>query len=105
MINFIKNNMSELLNKLIQDQIEQLELKKEEIIKTKLEEKGFYSIVTDNPKRRFKKMMIENHPDCEKYFVDDGSINGHLLVTFYKPIFDTSSINKGFNMNISLKYE
>lgn len=57
---------------------------KEKVIYDKLKEKNKLNILRDFEKKRFKKLMIVQKPNKEEVWIDNGTINGQLLVTFVK---------------------
>lgn len=81
-INPISEKEINLTHELTQKIAEILLCKKEQIIKQKLEEKGFSHLLNNIEGRRFKKIMIERSEDSEKYYVDNGTDEGLLIVTF-----------------------
>jgi hypothetical protein len=65
--------------------IEQLNKKKWAIIKQKLKEKSKLNLIKDLKLQRFKKIMVEMHPDKEVFYYDNKTLKGARLVTFLKP--------------------
>lgn len=78
--------------------------RKEAIIKKKLSEHGFYHLIDVLDKSKFCPILIEEHPDCEKVFVNDGTLDGFLLVTFFPVVSEPYPLN-GSPIVFKLKYE
>jgi hypothetical protein len=57
---------------------------KEKVIFDKLKEINKLNILRDFEKKRFKKLMIVQKSNKEEVWIDNGTINGKLLVTFVK---------------------
>jgi hypothetical protein len=62
----------------------QINNKKNAIIKQRLKEMGKLHIFKNLAKQRFKKMMIEISPDKETVWIDNGTLKGQRVVTFFK---------------------
>lgn len=93
--------MDEIMNKVVRE----LQAKKEQVIKDKFAEKGFAHLLENIEKRRFKKVVVEHWEDCEKWFADDGTDEGLLIVTFLnsEPLF-TKNPDREFKMTTEIKY-
>lgn len=106
--NYFGNHIEPEINYMqekIKEISKQLQLKKEDIIKEKIKEKGFSHLLDDIDKKRFKKILVENYEDCEKWYADDGSNEGVLIVTFLKHTHETfSNDNREFGIKTELKY-
>lgn len=85
--------------------LRELQTKKEQVVKDKFSEKGFAHLLENIDKRRFKKVAIEHFEDCEKWYADDGTDEGVLIVTFLipEPRF-TNNINGEFKITTEIKY-
>jgi len=66
--------------------IRDFELFKKEVVRKRLAIGGFPDYLDGVP-RRFKKMHIEFQDNVERWYVDDGTDDGHLLATFKTEIF------------------
>lgn len=75
----------DLINKMTKEFKE----KKDSIIKQKLEEKGLSHLLVDIKNQRFKRIAIEQCGNLEKWYADNGTNEGLLIVTF-----DTSFVTK-----------
>lgn len=95
--------------KITKDLCTKIVRQKEELIHKRLEEQGFTDLLSDianGATRRFPKMVIENHPDREEYWVDNGTIEGHLLITFFNPKFNWNvDIKNSHTLTSELKYK
>jgi hypothetical protein len=65
--------------------IRQLNKQKWLIVKQKLKQLGKLNLIKDLDKQRFKKIMVEMHPDKEVFYYDNKTLKGARLVTFLKP--------------------
>lgn len=63
----------------------QLQNQKEKIIKDRLKALKKLHILKDIKTRRFKKLLIEDYSNCQKVYIDNGTHDGLLIVTFLKP--------------------
>ena len=90
---------SKFVDKLIKD----YHRRKEEIIRKAYTDKGFLNLLEDDPTRRFKRMCMEEDDKKERYFADDGSMFGCLVLTIYKP--DTTKFGSQAVLEINFKYE
>lgn len=70
--------MQEIMNKFIGE----LQAKKEAVIREKFAEKGFAHLLENLEAKRFKRVVIEQSGDCEKWYADNGTDEGVLIVTF-----------------------
>ena len=80
---------------------DQLFKKKEEIVKLRLKQLGKLNVLR-YASNRFKKLMVERHPDREEVWIDDGSKYGKRVVTFYQ-VKDTSM--EGSELKFKLLYK
>jgi len=93
--------MQEIMNNVVRE----LQAKKEQIIKDKFAEKGFAYLLENMEKRRFKKVIVEKWDDCEKWYADNGTDEGTLIVTFLNPTPQfTNNIEREFKMTMEIKY-
>lgn len=67
----------------------QLNKQKWAIIKQKLKQESKLNLIKDLDKQRFKKIMIEMHPDKEVVYYDNKTLKGKRLVTFLNPMEPT----------------
>lgn len=89
----------------IRNVADKLQQKKMQIIKKKFTEKGFPHAFEDMEKRRFQRAMVEIDDNCEKWYADDGSYSGVLIVTFFKPDYQlTTDPNAEFKLVTEIKY-
>jgi len=63
----------------------ELMAKKNDVIKSRFTEKGFGHLLIDIEGKRFKRVVVEQYPDCEKWYADNGTDEGILVITFLKP--------------------
>ena len=70
--------MQEIMNEIIAE----LQAKKEAVIREKFAEKGFAHLLENLEAKRFKRVVIEKSGDCEKWYADNGTDEGVLIVTF-----------------------
>lgn len=70
--------MQEIMNEIIAE----LQAKKEAVIREKFAEKGFAHLLENLEAKRFKRVVIEKSSDCEKWYADNGTDEGVLIVTF-----------------------
>ena len=100
---FTKDNdyLNELTSKLMQD----VQAKKEEIIKERLEEIGVVIDEEEEKKRRFKSMLCEIHGNEERWYYNDGNIEGIRVVTFFDKGKGPSDLEtKRFHIGINIDY-
>jgi len=90
-------------DEMMEKHLESLMKKKEQIIRDKFTEKGFSHLLENLETKRFKRILVENLDNCEKYYADDGSDNGVLIVTFLKENYITD-INEQFMFKSEIKY-
>ncbi len=90
--------VNELTSKLIQD----LEIKKEEIITERLKQIGIEINYDEEKKRRFKSMVCEIHDNEQRWYYNDGSISGIRVVTFVDNPKNSSL--DGFHIGINTDY-
>jgi len=86
----------------------QLADKKDELIKERLIEKGFEHILSDSPTRRFKRIVVEKHPDYEHWYADNGTEEGVLIISFKNPGLPKGAyINNGqtFAATVEIEYK
>ena len=91
------------IDEMMEKHLESLMKKKEQIIRDKFTEKGFSHLLENLETKRFKRILVENLDNCEKYYADDGSDNGVLIVTFLKENYITD-INEQFMFKSEIKY-
>ena len=83
----------------------ELQRKKDQIIIAKFEEKGFSHLLATIENKRFKRILIERHPDCEKWFADNGTDEGVLIVTFLNPSQQLPDVfDKEFKIITEIEY-
>ena len=84
-----ENPIPDTAQETIQTEIERLTKllfnQKETIIKDRLKKLGKLNILKNIKEARFKKLIVESHPNAELVYIDNGTLKGHLLVTFLKP--------------------
>jgi hypothetical protein len=86
--------------------VKELNDKKDALIKQRLIAKGLERYITDSPKRRFKRMMVEQHPEWEHWYADDGTEDGVLIISFER--FSGSQTGytfEGNTLSFELKYK
>src|SRR3990167_4760294 len=67
--------------------------------------KGFAHLLENIETRRFKKVVVEKYDDCEKWWADNGTDEGILIVTFLNPAPQfTNNIDREFKMTTEIKY-
>lgn len=84
--------------------IRRLNNQKEEIIMARLKELKLLHLVKDMAKKRFKKMMIERHPDREEIWVDNGTYRGKHVVTFFNAT-EAEAKDEQFRMRLKYTFE
>ena len=93
--------MQEIMNNVVRE----LQAKKEQVIKDKFAEKGFAHLLENIETRRFKKVVVEKYDNCEKWWADNGTNEGILIVTFLNPAPQfTNDIEREFKMTTEIKY-
>ncbi len=75
----------EAANKIVQG----INKQKWTIIKQLLKQESKMNLIKDLDKQRFKKIMIEMHPDKEVVYYDNKTLKGKRLVTFLNPMEPT----------------
>lgn len=92
----------ELISKMTSD----ISKKKEDLVKSKLIEKGFEHLIEGLEKRRFPKIICEKREGWSLYFADDNTEKGCFIVAIqdlqFNPQF--SELDRGCNMSIEFKY-
>lgn len=103
--NHVLGNRPTYIEKFTNFFFRELEAKKEQVIKDKFAEKGFAHLLEDVEKRRFKRVVVEQFDDCEKWWADDGTEQGVLIVTFLNsaPQF-SNNIDRDFKITAEIKY-
>lgn len=93
--------MQEIMNKFIGE----LQVKKEAVIREKFAEKGFAHLLENSEAKRFKRVVIEKWDDCEKWYADNGTDEGVLIVTFknVEPKF-TNNFDEPMMMKTEIQY-
>lgn len=84
-----------------------LQEKKEAIIKQKFKEKGFAHLLENlDSSKRFKRVVIEISPDCERWYADDGTDEGVLILTIknYNISLKNEFIEDPIILNVELQY-
>lgn len=104
-INEVPENSLDFHKLLIAKLADDLSKKKEEIIKQKFAEKGFSHLLDGLDKRRFKRIVVESNADCEKYYADNGTDDGVLIVTFFRQYNKFTKGDSGeFGIKAEIKY-
>lgn len=62
--------------------IKQIRNQKMEIVKERLKRLKKLNLLKDLDKKTFKPILTKQYPDREEIWIDNGTIKGHLLVTF-----------------------
>lgn len=93
-----------LMNDITSNLLKDIHDRKEAIIKMKFKEKGFGYLLMDIEKKRFKRIIIEKHPDCEKYYADNGTDEGLLIVTFKNMDSTLSNDLNSYKIESSIQY-
>lgn len=80
----MENYIENLMNQMIDD----INRQKGEVVRQRLVFHNLIHLLDEkNEDNRFKRLLWEDHPDREDVYVDNGTKEGLLLVTFYKPVF------------------
>lgn len=85
---------ADLVHNLVSNLSRDIEKRKEDIIRAKLIERNLGHLFDNIYNARFKRLAVEHIPDLglEEWYVDDGTDDGSLLVTF------STSKNTGFDL-------
>lgn len=82
-----------------------IQAKKDKIIKDKFAEKGFAHLLENLETKRFKRVLVEQSNECEKWYADNGTDEGVLIVTFLTPIPTLKdSPENEFTITAEIKY-
>lgn len=92
----------DLQSEIVRNLANQITEKKQTVIKQRLQSLGLSSILDGLQKRRFKRIQCEKHPDREEWWIDNGTTDGLLLVTFYEVKNGFEYDDEGF---ASFKYD
>lgn len=97
------NTQSEIVDKIVKT----IQSKKEELIKQAFLDKGYrFDKTTSND--RFKRVIVEKHPDKEEWWLDNGTSEGLKVITIFEPKQSVINYNDDinvFNINCDLKFE
>jgi frataxin-like iron-binding protein CyaY len=77
---------------------------KEQIIFNRLKDLKLMHLVKDMAKKRFKKMIIEQHADREEVWVDNGTYRGKHVVTFFNAS-EAEAKDEQFRMLLKYTFE
>lgn len=83
---------------------EQLNLKKEEIIKDKFNEIGLSHLLENLNNSRFKRVIIEVDGEFERWYADNGTIEGLLVITFINELPSVNFDDNRIIMASEIKY-
>lgn len=84
---------------------EDLFKKKEELIKTKLTEKGFEHLIEGLRTRRFPKVCCVKQGEWELYFADDNADEGAFIIGFKNVEVYPQAIGGKFLVSAMLQYQ
>jgi hypothetical protein len=68
---------------LIEKITRQLQQEKERVLRERFEKKGLGYLLENIETKRFKRVLVQIHEDCEKWYADIGNDEGELIVTFF----------------------
>lgn len=102
--NGILNSLTGQLDVLMASHWQELAKKKEDILIKRLKEKGFEYLLKGIETRRFKRINVEISETEEKIYVDNGTEEGLLIITFVKPEINFPISDKGNFIGSSIKY-
>lgn len=101
MSDLIFNYEDQMMRRMLAD----IEEKKAEIVLAKFTEKGYAHLLDEDEDRRFKKIIVEFKNDREYWYVDNGTAEGLLIVTFQvQPPANNGNISEGFKMTMTVNY-
>ena len=83
------------IEEIIKRVTEEMICKKNEIIAQRLTEKGYDPSILNPEGTRFKKLAVEMDGDFERWYADDGTPSGDLIITF--KIETSNMITSGVN--------
>lgn len=85
--------------------IAKIQANKEQIIKAKFAENGFAHLLENIENKRFKKVVCERSGIYEKWYADNGTDEGVLIVTFVDPdLQPINNLDREFRMEMGIKY-
>ncbi len=110
-VNESTDSVSEKLSKALNKMLVDVESQKMYIVKERLYKIGIELNLDEEKERRFKSLLLETHDviggNEERWYYNDGSILGILIVTFYNNSDITDFINvdsdKPFKFSLSYK--
>ncbi len=96
------NFQEQFMSKLYDD----INRKKEELIKQKLSEKGFGHLIEGIEKRRFPKVCCVKQGNWSYYFADNDTYEGAFIVAIEEyNIQNDLSIDRGVNMTVAFNFQ
>ena len=87
---------------MIEKLAKEIDDKKQQVIKQRLEEMGMAHLLDNLEEQRFKRILVEKRHNEETYYADDGTLTGRRIVTFLIPKWEVSIDEYLFNFQ--LKY-
>jgi len=86
-------NVNYNVTSILDEQLNFIQIEKNKILEKKLTELDLLEELKKDPERRFKKFVQEVHPDgLEKFWFNDGTEQGRLIITF-KVSFSEGAMN------------
>lgn len=71
-----------IMTEAIRSLTDKIQAKKLLLIGDRLKQMGLSHLMDGDGTRRFKRIMMEKHPDREIYYADNGTVDGVRIITF-----------------------
>lgn len=102
---YLDDAFPSIQNEIIDKMVSDINKKKEDLIKSKLVEKGFEHLVEGLENRRFPKILCEKRDGWSVYFADDNTDEGCFIVAIQDLQFEPfTEIDRKYKVNTSFKY-
>ena len=94
------------MESILTDFSHQIQAKKDKIVRDRFAEKGFAHLLENIEKSRFKRVVVESEGGFERWFADDGTENGVLIVTFFSSdvLITPINLDDGFKITTQIHY-
>lgn len=99
-----QSNISNLMNQIIKKVSLDIEQKRLDLIKNRLEKLGIDIDFQEESVRRFKRFAIVYHGNEEIIYYNDGSVDGLRIITFVKQDNPIAFENESAKINYELNY-